>query len=189
NDITKGVYLKGDKKLFEKLPPHKTLFKISKNKALPIGNLTSQFFANVYMNDFDNYIKRKLKVKRYIRYVDDFILFGNSKEELMEKYYKIVDYLKTELDLNLRDRYIIRKNSDGLDFLGYIVRPNYTLTRKRVVNNFKYKKAKFLTKYEELDGKIDLKEIKEFQSINASFLGHIKHSNSYNLAKKVGLKK
>ena len=58
-DVTKDVIIKGDKKSFEHIPAHKTLFKIPKNRGLPIGNLTSQFFANVYMNDFDIFIKIK----------------------------------------------------------------------------------------------------------------------------------
>ena len=100
------------------------------------------------MNDFDNFVKRQLKCKRYLRYVDDFVLFSDSKEDLMCKYKKIVDYLEKELELKLRDRYILRGNSEGLDFLGYIIRPHYTLVRRRVVDNFKYKKALYLNEYE-----------------------------------------
>jgi len=73
---TKNYVFKGDK----------TLFKIPSHKGLAIGNLTSQFFANVYMNRFDNYVKIVLKMKYYIRYVDDFILFHKSKEKLQEVY-------------------------------------------------------------------------------------------------------
>ncbi|MCK4441165.1 MAG: RNA-directed DNA polymerase, partial [Sulfurovaceae bacterium] len=91
-DVTKNVIIKGDKKIFKNIPPHKTLFSIPKDKGLPIGNLTSQFFANVYMNDFDNFVKRKLKCKRYLRYVDDFVLFGETKEELLNHYKSIVEY-------------------------------------------------------------------------------------------------
>ncbi len=153
---------------------------------LPIGNLTSQFFANVYMDDFDNFVKRKLKVKRYLRYVDDFVLFANSKEELMEHYAQMVKYLEDELELRLRDKYILRENKEGLDFLGYVIRPYYTLVRRRVVHNYKYKKAQYLDRYEALEGTMKLAEIKQFLSVQASFVGHIKHANSYKLLKKVG---
>ncbi|MBN2782885.1 MAG: RNA-directed DNA polymerase [Campylobacterales bacterium] len=186
-DVTKNVILKGTKSNFLKIPSHKTLFKVDKNKGLPIGNLTSQFFANVYMNDFDNFVKRELKCKRYIRYVDDFVLFENSKEKLLELYKSIVKYLSDNLALKLRDRYILKENKDGLDFLGYIIRPHYVLTRKRVVNNYKYKKAKYLSRYDELKGKMDFEEIKQFLSVQASFLGHIKHANSYKLKQTVGV--
>ena len=185
-DVTKNVILKGNKKSFEHIPSHKTLFKIVKHKGLPIGNLTSQFFANVYMNDFDNFVKRKLKAKRYLRYVDDFVLFADSKEELMGHYMHMVQYLEGELELKLREKLILRENKEGLDFLGYIIRPYYTLVRRRVVHNYKYKKAQYLQKYETLEGRMELSEIKAFLSVKASFAGHTKHANSYNLLNKVG---
>ena len=185
-DVTQDVFIKGDSRSFENLPAHKSLFKVPKHKGLPIGNLTSQFFANVYMNDFDNFVKRQLKCKRYLRYVDDFVLFSDSKEDLMCKYKKIVDYLEKELELKLRDRYILRGNSEGLDFLGYIIRPHYTLVRRRVVDNFKYKKALYLNEYERQKGKMSLEEIRAFLSVQASFAGDIKDANSFKLQNKVG---
>ncbi len=76
------VYYRIKKENCKYLLPHKTLFNMPKNQELSIGNLKSQFFANIYMNDFDNFIKRRLKVKYYMRYVDDMILLGRSKDEL-----------------------------------------------------------------------------------------------------------
>jgi len=187
HDPTRNYVFKGDQSKLALLPEHKTLFKIPKSKGLPIGNLTSQFFANVYMNDFDNFIKRKLKVKHYLRYVDDFVLFDTSKERLNHLYKEIEFYLWYELGLKLRADTKLRKHSDGLDFLGYIIRENYMLTRKRVVHNYRYKKAKYLDKYEAQKGKMSLEEIKEFLSLQASFVSHIKHSNSFNLMKKTGV--
>ncbi|MEA2029312.1 MAG: hypothetical protein U9N49_10110 [Campylobacterota bacterium] len=70
--------------------------------------------------------------------------------------------------------------------MGYIIRPNYILTRKRVVNNYKRKKAIYLESYEKAQGKMSLEEIKAFLSLQASFVGHIKHANSFNLYNKVG---
>jgi len=186
HDVTRGVVIKGDKKLIAKLPANKTLFKVPKSHALPIGNLTSQFFANVYMNGFDNFVKRKLKVKYYLRYVDDFVLFSTSSEQLESWKNEIEGYLLRELSLALRDDLRLRKNSDGLDFLGYIVRPHYMLSRQRVVQNFKQKKAHYLQKYENQKGTMGLEEIKKFLSVQASFMGHIKHANSYNLQEKIG---
>ena len=186
HNSTKNYIFKGDKKELYKLPSHKTLFKLPAHLGLPIGNLTSQFFANVYMNKFDHFVKRELKIKHYIRYVDDFVLFHHSKEVLLEVKKHIQNYLYDKLKLKLRDDWKLKKVQNGLDFLGYIIRPNYTLVRKRVVNNFKYKKARYLTKYESLQGKMKLEEIKRFLSVQASFLGHCKYANSYNLRKKVG---
>jgi len=187
HDPTKNYIFKGDPSKLSLLPPHKTLFKIPKSKGLPIGNLTSQFFANVYMNDFDNFIKRVLKVKYYIRYVDDFVLFDASKERLKSLYQEIKNYLWQNLRLELRADTKLKSHRDGLDFLGYIIRPNYILTRQRVVNNYKYKKAKYLQNYEQKKGKMSLEEIKKFLSVQASFVSHIKHSNGFNLTKKVGV--
>jgi len=184
---TKNYIFKGDKTKLKLLPAHKTLFKIPEHKGLPIGNLTSQFFANIYMNDFDNYVKRVLKVKHYIRYVDDFVLFDNSKERLQKLYKEIQMYLKKNLDLELRADTKLQKHSQGLDFLGYIIRENYVLSRKRVVNNYKQKKAKYLQNYEEKKGKMSLEEIKIVLSLQASFVSHIGHANSYNLLNKIGV--
>ena len=187
HDPTKDYVFKGDKSKLALLPAHKTLFKIPKNRGLPIGNLTSQFFANVYMNDFDNYVKRTLKVKRYIRYVDDFVLFDESKERLEWLNTQMEHYLHTNLKLFLREDTKLKKHSAGLDFLGYIIRPNYMLVRQRVVNNYKKKKAKYLQSYEEQKGNMSLSEIKAFLSVKASFASHTKHANSYNLNQKIGV--
>ncbi len=187
HDVTKDAKLKGDAKTFKLIPPHKTLFKIAKNKGLPIGNLTSQFFANVYMNDFDNYCKRVLKCRKYIRYVDDFVIFENTKEKLLDIQRDIERYLYDNLRLELRENIFLKPVNAGLDFLGYIIRPHYVLVRKRVVHNFKYKKAKYIQSYEEQKGKMSLEEIKKFLSVQASFVGHISHANSYNLKRKVGV--
>jgi hypothetical protein len=187
HDVTHDVYIKGDMEKFENLPSHKTLFKVAKNKGLPIGNLTSQFFANVYMNGFDNYCKRVLKCKRYLRYVDDCMIFEDSKEKLQNIQSKIEKYLNSKLALELREHKILMSVNDGLDFLGYIIRPQYVLVRRRVVQNFKYKKAKCLDSYEQQKGRMGLEEIKQFLSVQASFVGHISHANSYNLKQKVGV--
>jgi retron-type reverse transcriptase len=187
HDVTKDAVLKGSKEQFKLIPPHKTLFKIEKNRGLPIGNLTSQFFANVYMNELDNYCKRVLKCKRYLRYVDDFVIFESSKERLVEIKSKIEKQIEVQLHLQLRDKSILRSVHEGLDFLGYIIRPNYVLVRNRVVKNFKYKKAKYLEHYEDKKGTMSLEEIKRFLSVQASFVGHISHASSYNLKAKVGV--
>lgn len=186
HDTTKKFIFKGDKEQLKFLPAHKTLFALPKHKGLPIGNLTSQFFANVYMNSFDHFVKRELKMKAYLRYVDDFVLFHENKEVLKICKIKIEKYLHEYLGLELREDFKLKKSTQGLDFLGYIIRPNYMLVRKRVVNNYKCKKAKYLDRYEKLKGKMSLAQIEEFLSVQASFVGHCRHANSYNLLQKVG---
>lgn len=76
--------------------------------------------------------------------------------------------------------------TQGLDFLGYVIRPDYILVRNRVVNNYRYKKAHYLQTYEQQQGKMSLEEIKAFLAVQASFASHCKHANSLNLMNKVG---
>lgn len=184
---TKNYHFKGNRKTLKSLPEHKSLFKLPENIGLPIGNITSQFFANVYLNKFDHFIKRELKCKYYLRYVDDFILIDNSKENLLILKEKIEHYLKNNLNLSLREDSKLKNVKEGVDFLGYITREFYILSRKRVIRNYQYKKAKYLSRYEKLKGNMGLKEIKHFLSIRASFLAHIKHCNGYNLKQNTGV--
>ncbi len=118
---------------FERLPVHKTLFKADPDCGLPIGNLTSQFFANVYLDALDQFIKHQLQVRYYLRYCDDFILLSTDRAALERQAFQISQFLADELRLTLNERQRLRPISDGIDFLGYIVRPKYLLVRKRVV--------------------------------------------------------
>lgn len=118
---------------FEQLPAHKTLFKAAPHCGLPIGNLTSQFFANVYLDALDQFVKHQLKAHYYVRYCDDFVLLSEDRAVLERQEAEIGEFLSDELHLTLNDRRRLRPISDGIDFLGYIVRPDYLLVRRRVV--------------------------------------------------------
>ena len=90
------------------------------NKGMPIGNLTSQFFANVYLNELDYFVKNKLKCKYYIRYVDDFIILHESKEQLEKWKKEISNFLKEKLKIELHpQKSKIIPLSKGIDFLGF----------------------------------------------------------------------
>ena len=99
---------------------------------MPLGNLTSQFFANVYLNELDYFVKHKLRVKYYIRYVDDFVILHNSKEQL-EKWKEEIDkFLKEKLKLELHpDKSKIIPLSRGIDFVGFRNFYYFKLLRKR----------------------------------------------------------
>jgi len=138
-------------------------------------------------------------VKYYFRYVDDTVIFGKSKEELFKIKDKIEEYLQKNLYLNLRNDYSLTKTSNGINFLGYVVKSTHTLVRQRVVNNFKYKKAKFFKEsfrkdfinengvvYDGLSCSDE--EAKKFKMINASYYGHFKHADSFQLIKKYEMK-
>lgn len=143
HDCTRDYIFRGDTALLEKIPPHKTLFKVAPGKGLPIGNLTSQFFANVYLNELDHFVKQTLRCPLYLRYVDDFILLDRSAERLSLWHEQIEAFLKDKLALELKSGNAVKAVSDGANFLGYIVRPHYILVRRRVVNNLKAKLAFF----------------------------------------------
>ena len=96
-------------------------YSTSEGKGMPLGNLTSQFFANVYLNELDQFVKHKLKAKNYIRYVDDFVILHNSEENLTEWKTLIADFLKEELLLDLHpDKTKIILSDHGADFLGKV---------------------------------------------------------------------
>ncbi len=115
------------------LPVHKTLFRAASGCGLPIGNLTSQFFANVYLDALDQFVKHKLQARFYVRYCDDFVLLAKEPETLLLWMESIKNFLERQLQLQLNDKVKLRPVADGIDFLGYIVRPNYLLVRRRVV--------------------------------------------------------
>jgi len=125
-----------------------------------------------------------LSVKYYMRYVDDMILLGRSKEELEYIKREIVIYLQDKLQLQLREKFYLCQIKQGIDFLGYIIKPSHILVRQRVVNNFKYKKAQFLDNCFVDRKTCSFEDAKKFKAINASFYGHIKHADSYKLMEK-----
>ena len=106
-------------------------------KGIPIGNLTSQLFANAYLNELDQFIKRTLKRRYYLRYMDDFLNFGTDKRELRQLKDEIAGFLKTKLDLNLHPKKAnVFPVSEGIEFLGYKVFNEYSVLRKSTVRRF-----------------------------------------------------
>lgn len=110
-----------------------------RDKGVPIGNLTSQHFANFYLGALDHYIKENLNRKMYIRYMDDFVVFGESKEEMKSLLKLIRVFLKNELELELKNDIRINYNAQGIDFLGYRIFPNKIKLSKRSAKRFKNK--------------------------------------------------
>ena len=107
---------------------------------MPLGNLTSQFFANVYLNELDYFVKHKLKSKYYIRYVDDFVLLHYSKKQIEIWRNKVDEFLMSELKLKLHpDKSKISSLHRGIDFVGFRNFYRYKLIRKRNVRNVERK--------------------------------------------------
>ncbi|HPJ96691.1 MAG TPA: reverse transcriptase/maturase family protein [Syntrophales bacterium] len=138
HDPTKSFILRDSENIVNMVPANKSLFGKQNLKGLPIGNLTSQFFANVYLNELDQFVKHVLKARYYIRYVDDFVLLSEDEETLRVWWQEIEAFLAEKLLLRLHPkRRKLLPISNGIDFLGYIIRRDYILVRRRVVNNLK----------------------------------------------------
>lgn len=164
------------------VPPHKRLENARPGCGLPIGNLSSQFFANVYMDALDQFVKHELKAKRYLRYVDDFVLVHHDRAQLAAWQGDIEAFLARALHLRLKPDIRLRPLGDGIDFLGYIVRPTHTLVRRRVVTNARCALSEWEDKHVH-DGAIKATpaELRAIQATAASFDGHLRHANSVRL--------
>ncbi len=188
HDCTQDFVLKGDRGYLEKIAPHKSLFFAAQNRGLPIGNLTSQFFANLYLNELDRFVKHDLKCRHYLRYCDDFVLVSADREKLCAWKENIARFLGETLNLQLNGkRERLQPVSNGVDFLGYIVRPDYTLVRKRVVNNLRAKLDLFekrLVRKERppyVRVMYDHTALEQLRAVLASYLGHLKWANAFRL--------
>jgi hypothetical protein len=147
----------------------------SGENGLPIGNVTSQWFANFYLQNLDHYIKEQLHVKYYIRYMDDMVLLGSNKRELYKDCCLISDYLNN-IGLVLKSNYqVFRTDSRGIDFLGYRFFHYKTILRRTIMLRITRKVKRTFKK-------------KSWNVHNCmaiiSYLGWVKHSNSYQLYQK-----
>ena len=143
----------------------KSFYSTEPCKGLPLGNLTSQLLVNIYMNEFDQYIKHVLKVKHYIRYADDFVILSPNNNVLLQNVRYIVHFLNHKLKLTLHpDKIFIKTFASGIDFLGWVHFPNHrvlrTTTKRRMLKN--------LTK-------------SSSRETTASYRGLLKHGNTYKL--------
>lgn len=147
-----------------------SFYKNTEGIGLPLGNLTSQLFVNIYMNIFDQFVKHKLKAKYYIRYSDDFVILSGNKKRLEEILPEITKFLYERLKLSLHPNKVsINTFSSGIDFLGWVNFPKHkvlrTSTKKKMFRNIIVKDYK--------------KEVVQ------SYLGLISHGNSYRLREKI----
>ncbi|MFW6047203.1 MAG: reverse transcriptase/maturase family protein [Candidatus Woesearchaeota archaeon] len=176
NDILKKLIRKkiSDKKLLDLIDEIIN----SHGRGIPIGNLTSQLFANIYLNELDYFIKHDLRLKQYIRYMDDFIVLHSDKKYLHRIKEEIICFLKG-FDLELHNKKVnIYPVKNGIDFLGYLNHCFYRKVRKSTVkNSLKNLKRKF-KEYEQ--GKKGFYKIE--QSIN-SWEAYLNHANTFSLKK------
>lgn len=113
-------------------------FEASPGKGIPLGNLTSQLFANIYMNEFDQFVKHRLKARFYIRYADDFVFLSHDRSQLVRLLPRIQSFLCEKLNLSLHpNKIVLQTLASGLDFLGWIHFSHHriprTKTKKRML--------------------------------------------------------
>lgn len=151
-----------------------------RNRGLPIGNLTSQFFGNVYLNGFDHFIKDELGYKAYLRYVDDFAVFTNDKRELLEIKTRMEGYLqKLRLELHpVKTRIFPVKN--GCEFLGFYIYPHLMKVKKANVRLFEKRLGRMQKAFK--TGKMSLEKI---QKSVQGWIAHVEHADSYGLREKI----
>jgi hypothetical protein len=147
--------------------PGDTLFAVNRLRGLPIGNLTSQFWSNCYLNPLDWFVTRTLRCRAYLRYVDDFALFSDSKRELWQWKAALVDFL-ADLRLTLHDtRAQVCPVDQGIPWLGFVVYPTHRKLKRRNVVAFRRRLARNLSLYRR--GEIS------FAELDASVQGWINH--------------
>jgi hypothetical protein len=181
-DPSVGVRRRGAVKLFAQVPPHKRLGALGPGVGLPIGNLTSQFFANVYLNELDQFVKHQLKARWYVRFVDDFVLLHPDPAQLLAWRAQIEEFLATRLSLKLKAQAEPHALQQGTDFLGYVIRPIYRLARRRVVKRLQsclraYERA--YVRPHALELPVEAREVLRAQL--SSFTGHLRHASSHHL--------
>lgn len=137
NDPTKNCIIKGYKSDWVNLPQTKSLFYSKPNCGLPVGNLTSQVFANFYMDSFDHYMKHDLKIRYYGRYVDDFVIVHEDKEYLKKLIPILSEYLQTVLQVTIHPKKIyLQHYSKGVKFSGTVILPKHIYIADRTKGNF-----------------------------------------------------
>ncbi len=144
-------------------------FSVKNGVGLPLGNLTSQLLVNIYMNEFDQFVKHKLKQKFYIRYADDFVFLSQSRHELENLTPLLEIFLDEKLKLKIHpDKLFIKTFSSGVDFLGWVNFPDHrvlrTATKRRMIRNL---------------------QLNFFEESVSSYQGMLSHGNGWKLEKEI----
>jgi len=154
----------------------KTILSTTENPGIPVGSYTSQWFANLYLHQLDMFVKHNLRVKKYVRYMDDWVLVASNKKEAQRALENIKYFVNTELKLTLNNKTQIFPAKNGTNFCGYKIWSTHMKIRDSSKKRIKRKLKAYKRKY--ANGEITLEEIK--RSIN-SWEGYAKHADSFNL--------
>lgn len=187
HDPKTNFIVKGDLSDWDGLPISKSLFKTPSFCGLPIGNLTSQLFSNIYLNDFDHYVKETLNERYYGRYVDDFYIFHSSKKHLKNILQRCRKYLLKEGLVIHPGKIYLQHYTKGFHFLGVFIKPHRLYMGRRTAKKFK----STVYYYRQLFGsrKLHVDEVKKLRSILNSYLGLLKHYHTYKLRRDMLFKK
>jgi len=175
-DPTKDYFYKGDPKLRLLVPQQKSLFNQEPDVGMPIGNLSSQFLANVYLHDLDNFVLQELKMPGYVRYVDDFVLLSNRKKDITKGRDRVKEYLAKHLAMTVHPKkQQIQPTSHGIPFVGYYIKPTGVVIRRNVVKSVKSRLHQYKRR--------PPKDLQEFTATMNSYYGHFRQARTYTLRK------
>lgn len=152
-------------------------YETASGRGIPIGNLTSQLFANVYLNELDLFVKHQMRIKHYLRYTDDFIILSKDRSYLYHCTSTLKQFLNESLKLELHpNKTVVRRLEWGIDFLGYVALPHYevlrTKTKRRIFRQIEKKIMSY--KFGNIDGNT-------LNQTLASYFGVLKHADAYKL--------
>ncbi|MEK7497181.1 MAG: reverse transcriptase/maturase family protein [Patescibacteria group bacterium] len=171
----------GDERLFSLVNKIINSFSVGYGKGLPLGNVTSQLFSNIYLNELDQFVKHKLKIKYYLRYCDDFVIVNNNQKYLENLISKLAKFLGEKLQITLHERkIIIRKFNQGVDFLGYVVLPHYRVLRTKTKRRVMRKLRRCIVEF-----KTGQKSVVSVEQSFQSYLGILKHCRGYKISQQI----
>lgn len=182
-NVALNCSIKGSKANWQGLPTDKSLFNKPEGYGLPIGNLTSQFFGNVYLNDLDHFIKKELKIKYYGRYVDDMV-FVHQDKEVLKKCIPLVQKELENIGLTIHPKKIyLQHYTKGVLFLGHFIKPYRQYISNRTKANF-YKAIQTVNALVLQSFKIEWSTMQQIRALLNSYLGTLSHAKTYNLIEK-----
>ena len=177
------------------MPPHKQLKNARPGCGIAVGNLSSQFFANVYMNALDQWVKHTLKAKYYLRYVDDFVLLHEDPGQLLRWRQALEAFLHKQLGLRLKtnaqgQRPQPQPLGNGCDFLGYVVYPRHRVVRRRVIAHCRDKLRQWQltairTQQQGMSICLNAFNTQLIQGLVASYWGHFHHASHWQLTNRI----
>lgn len=183
-DPLKNIQKIGSREEWSSLPKSKSLFFTESGKGLPIGNLTSQLFSNIYMNAFDHFIKDELNIAYYGRYVDDFVIVHEDKAHLKGLVNRCKSWLHENLGMTVHPGKIyLQPYQRGVQFLGSYIKPNVVYIDRRTKANF-YALIKQINS-EYMSHKDNMEYYREIRAKINSYLGTMRHFSSFKLRKKI----